>query len=282
MISVITPCKNIISEGREKFFRKMMITLHGQTYKDFEHIVVDGGSEDGTSDLLQEYVKSGDIDTLISEKDNNLYEAMNKGLKIARGEYIHIMNSDNYFAVENFFERSLNAIEKNKVDFTHADRIIVKKDGDSSSIKRGDERVSFFRMPFRYQTMLIKKEIYDQFGPLDERFEIASDYKFMLQMILAGKKGYYFPEVFIYSLDGGITKNRQKCIREVTQVLFESYGKKYNLTLEDCENIYKRTISSDLLKKIISNVKDERIIESLKYCYEQEKTNEIQETRKLH
>lgn len=271
MISVITPCKNVISEGREVFFRKMIITLRDQTYQNFEHILVDGGSEDGTTDLLEEYLNSGHIDTLISEKDNNLYEAINKGLKLAKGEYVYVMNTDNYFATEKFFKRSLEAIDKYEVDFTHADRIIVKRDGGPSSIKRGDERVAFFRMPFRWQTMLIKKEIYDEFGPFDERFEIASDYKFMLKMLLAGKRGYYFPEVFIYSLDGGITKDRQKCIAEVTQVLFECYGEKYGLTLDDCKNIYQKTISPDLFSKIISNVKDRRILESLRYCYEYEK-----------
>jgi glycosyltransferase len=271
MISVITPCKNVISEGREVFFRKIMALLCDQTYQDFEHILVDGGSEDGTTDLLKEYLKSGQIDTLISEKDNNLYEAINKGLKLVNGEYIYMMNTDDYFASKIFFEKSLKAMDKYKVDFTHADRVIVRRDNGSSYVKKGDERVAFFRMPFRWQTMLIKKEIYDEFGPFDERFEIASDYKFMLKMLLAGKKGYYFPEVFIYSLDGGITKDRQKCITEVTQVLFECYGEKYGLTLDDCKNIYQKTISPDLFSKIISNVKDGRILESLRYCYEYEK-----------
>lgn len=271
MISVITPCKNVISEGRENFFREMMITLRDQSYQDFEHILVDGGSEDGTADLLEEYVKSSHISTLISEKDNNLYEALNKGLKIAKGEYIYVMNTDNYFATEKFFERSLEAIEKQKVDYTHGDRIIVKRNGNPSSVKKGDLRVAFYRMPFRYQTMLIKKEVYDEFGPFDERFKIASDHKFMLKMILAGKKGHYFPESLIYSLDGGITMDRQTCINEVTQVLFECYGEKYGLTIDDCNHIYQRTISPDLFSKIISNVKDEKILESLKYGYEHEK-----------
>lgn len=271
MISIITPCKNIISEGRESFFRKMMDTLQAQTYQDFEHILVDSDSQDGTATLLDKYVKSRHITTLMSEKDNNLHEALNKGLEIAKGEYVYVMNTDNYFATENFFKKSLEALNKYEVDYTHGDRIIVKRDGGSSSVKKGDLRVAFYRMPFRYQTMIIKKEIYDTFGPFDERFKIASDYKFMLKMILAGKKGYYFPESFIYSLDGGITRDRQVCIDEVTQVLYECYGKKYDLTIDDCRNIYKRTISSDLFLKICSHIKNPQILESIKYGYENEK-----------
>ncbi len=271
MISVITPCKNIISGGRQSFFQKMVATLYKQTYQDFEHILVDGDSEDETADLLQKHLRNGHIDTLISEKDNNLYEAINKGLKIAKGEYIHVMTTDDYFATNGFFEKSLEAMEKYKVDFTHADRIIIKRDGGKPSIKRGDERTAFFRMPFRYQTMLIRKNIYDELGPFDEKFEIASDYKFMLKMLLADKKGYYFPKIFIHSLEGGVSANRQKCIKEVTQVLFECYGKKYSLTIKDCRNIYQKKISPDLFSKILSNVKDKRILESLKYCYEHER-----------
>jgi glycosyltransferase involved in cell wall biosynthesis len=247
-----------------------METLRSQSYQDFEHILVDGRSEDGTANLLQEYIESGHITTLISEKDNNLYEALNKGLKIAKGEYIYVMNTDDYFATEKFLERSLGAIKKYEVDYTHGDRIIVKRDGSPSSVKKGDLRVAFYRMPFRYQTMLIKKEIYDEFGPFDETFKIASDYKFMLKMILAGKKGYYFSESLIYSLDGGITMDRQTCINEVTKVLFDCYGKKYGLTMEDCNHIYQRTISANLFSKITLNVKDEKIFESLKYGYNHE------------
>jgi glycosyltransferase involved in cell wall biosynthesis len=269
MISIITPCKNIISEGRVEFFRKMMATLYEQTYQDFEHIVVDSDSKDGTAELLQEYVKLGQIDILISEKDNNLHEAMNKGLKLAKGEFIYIMNSDDYFATKLFFERSLDTIKKYNVDFTHADRIIVKRDGGASTIKKGDERVAFFRMPFRYQTMILKKELYDEFGPLDEKYKIASDYKFMMKMLLAGKKGHYFPEVFIYSLEGGITKDRDLCIQEVSQVLYECYGQKYGLTLEDCRNIYLRRINPKLFSKLLSNIKDKKIIDSLTYCYKE-------------
>ena len=274
MISIITPCKNLISEGRETFFRKMMESLKNQTYQDFEHILIDSNSQDGTADVLHEYVENGLINTYIQERDNNLHEAINKGLKLAKGEYIYVLNTDNYFAGHDFFERSLQAIEKYNASYTHADRIIEKRDGGKPSIKKGDLRVAFFRMPFRWQTMLIKKEIYDEFGPFDESYEIASDYKFMLKMILADKKGYYFPESFIYSLDGGITMDRQKCIDEVSKVLFECYGQKYNLTMQDCENIYKKTISPELYSKILSNVTDEKILNSLKYCYEHERASE--------
>ena len=92
MISVITPCKNIVSDGREPFFRKMFTSLFNQTYRDFEHIVIDGASTDGTLDLLQEYKHKRCINTLVSKKDRNVHEAMNRGIRLAQGKFIHVMN----------------------------------------------------------------------------------------------------------------------------------------------------------------------------------------------
>lgn len=254
------------------FFRRMMDALSEQTDQNYEHILVDSDSKDGTADLLAEYTKSGHIDTLISEKDHNLHEALNKGLALARGEYVYVMNTDNYFTTPKFFERSLAVLNKHDdLDFTHADRMIMRRDGGPSTVKKGDLHVAFFRMPFRWQTMIIRKKIYDRFGPLDERFKIAADYKFMLKMIMAGVKGHYFPEVFINSLDGGITQDRQKCINEVSCVLYECYGKKFGLDLKDCEAIYRKVITPDLYKKLLEKIKDEQIIKSLTYCYEHER-----------
>jgi phosphoribosylaminoimidazole-succinocarboxamide synthase len=265
MISIITPCKNIIADGREGFFRKMMLSLRQQTYQDFEHIVVDGGSQDGTLELLAEYPDL--MHTIISEKDRNLHQAVNKGLKLAKGDYIYIMNSDDYFATKYFFQQSLDAIVRHEVSFTHGDRAIVGRNGTSQQVKRGDERAAFFRMPFRWQTMLIKKEVYDEIGPFDESYEIASDYKFMMQMLLRQKKGHYFADTLIFSLDGGITANRKKCEDEVSAVLHETYGRRYGLSVEECLTIYRREITPDLFSKLLVQVTDDKIRDSLTYCY---------------
>jgi phosphoribosylaminoimidazole-succinocarboxamide synthase len=257
VISVITPLKEVIHQGREPFFRKMMDTLSEQTYQEFEHIVVDGGSRDGTLEMLEEYRDRGFITTLISDRDNNLHEALNKGLDISKGQFIHVMNSDNYFADKHFFQKSLQALKTNQVDYTHADRLILKRDGSPSTIKKGDERVAFFRMPFRWQTMLIRREVYEEIGPFDEKYTIASDYKL---------RGYYFPEIFIVSLDGGITADRHLCIEEVSQVLYEVYGEKYGFTIQDCKNIYLQKISPELISKININIPEKMIVDSLNYC----------------
>ncbi len=245
----------------------MMDSIDTQTYRDFEHIVIDGGSTDGTLGLLHEYQQKGRITALLSEPDKNLYQALNKGLRLSKGEYIHVMNSDDYLTDKNFFTFSLKIMNEAEVDFTHADKNIVTKEENFITIKKGDERNAFFRMPFRHQTMIVRSSVFDDIGPFDEQYEIASDYKFVLKMIMAGKKGLHIPQVLVCSREGGISSNRQKVIKEVTQVLYEAYGKKYGLSVEDCTDIYLRRISTTLFSKIKSNITDNRIVSSLSYCY---------------
>ncbi len=78
MITVITPSFEIIRDGRRGYFETMMESIHSQSYRAIEHIVIDGGSSDGTVELLDRYRAKGWIDTLVSEPDSGIYDAMNK------------------------------------------------------------------------------------------------------------------------------------------------------------------------------------------------------------
>ncbi|MCK4918720.1 MAG: glycosyltransferase [Candidatus Pacebacteria bacterium] len=269
MISVITPCLNICKNGRLEYFEKMMSSIHNQSWADFEHIVIDGGSTDGTIKILKQYQRKGWINYFVSERDSGLYSAMNKGLLASRGNYIHIMNTDDFFLDLDYFKRSIKVLQTKKFDFTHANRIIKSRYEKPDYTKKGDEKVAFFKMPFRHQTMIIKKNVFDEVGIFDENYQIAADYKFVLQMLLAGKKGYYFPETVLCSLDGGVSSNREKCVQEVSRVIYETYGQQNRLMLNDCKAIYLKKISQKLHSKILTNIKNKKIIDSLEICYNQ-------------
>ena len=263
MLSIITTCFNIIQNWRKERFEKMIESIQDQTYKDFEHIVIDWWSNDWTLDILKRYKKKWYITKLVSEKDNWVYEAMNKWIKLSKWKYINIMNTDDYFTDCNFFKDSIEILENSYFDFTHADRIIKSRENKSDTIKKWSEKTAFFRMPFRHQTMIVKKNIFDELWLFDEKLKIASDYKFVLKMLLSWKEWYYIPKIFVCSLDWWISSNRKLCIKEVSKVIYDSYGKLYNLNLTDCKNIYEQTISIWLLIKILLNIKDRKIKKSL-------------------
>lgn len=267
MISVITPCLNIISGGREDWFEKMMKSIHEQSYKNIEHIIIDGGSTDSTRALVEKYIEKGWVSHFQTQSGEGIYNAINDGLQLANGEYINIMNTDDYFTDEDFFMISVSKINNTKADFTHADRIIESKEDGSTYIKKGNEKTAFFRMPFRHQTMIVRREVFDEIGLFDENYKIASDYKYVLKMLLAGKKGLHIPKTFVYSLDGGVSSDRNLCIKEVSQVIYEVYGKKYGLTLNDCRDIYTKNVPLFLFLKIIAKIKNKIIRNSLIYGY---------------
>lgn len=266
MISVITPCYNLIKENRAAWFEKMMRSAHEQSYPDIEHIAVDDGSSDETAELLEKYRKDGWLDQVIKKEHVGIYHTMNQGLKTARGEYVNIMNTDDYILDNDFFKESIALLEKTGADFSHGDRIIKSREGLPDAKKKGDEKTAFFRMPFRHQTMIVRKKVFDEIGLFDENYRIASDYKWILKMLLSGKRGIYMPKTFICSLDGGASSNRQGCIDEVSRIIHETYGEKYGLSLEECRRIYSRKIKLPLMLKILSAVKDRRIKKSLLYC----------------
>jgi hypothetical protein len=116
-------------------------------------------------------------------------------------------------------------------------------------------------------SMVVKKDVFNELGLFDENYVIASDYKWVINMLLLNKKGFYLPRLIICSLDGGASSNREKCIEEVSEILFESYGKIYDLNLDECQKIYLRKISFSLLIRILFNIKNWKIKKSLIYCY---------------
>jgi len=267
MISVITPCYNLIKENRVAWFEKMMRSVHEQSYPDIEHIAIDDGSDDETMELLRRYQKNGWLNRIIQKNHVGIYHTMNQGLKTARGEYINIMNTDDYILDNNFFKESIVSLEKSGADFSHGDRIIKSPSGFPDAKKKGNEKTAFFRMPFRHQTMIVRKNIFDEIGLFDEKYKIASDYKWILKMLLSGKRGIYIPKTFICSLAGGASSNRQGCIDEVSQIIYEAYGEKYGLSPEECRQIYLRKIRLPLLLKILAAVQNNKIKRSLLYCY---------------
>ena len=96
-ISVITATFNLIKNGREAFFRQMVESVQRQTCRNVEHLIVDGGSSDGTVQMLEELASAGKI-RYISEPDKGIYDAMNKGAALAAGELITFLNSDDFSA----------------------------------------------------------------------------------------------------------------------------------------------------------------------------------------
>ena len=117
-ISVITVCLN-----SERTIERTIQSLLSQNQKDVEYIVIDGGSDDRTNEILDSYKEH--IDILVSEKDKGLYDALNKGIRLSNGEIIGILHSDDVYEHENVLSRITNTMSNNDIDMCFSDTLIV-------------------------------------------------------------------------------------------------------------------------------------------------------------
>jgi len=184
-----------------------------QSYKDVEYIIIDGDSTDNTLDIINEY--KGKIAKVISESDKGIYDAMNKGIKIATGDIIGMLNSDDFFTSNNIIERVVNAFEKNKsLDMIYGDIHFVSSQNLSRPIRYYSSKV-FYPALFRFGFMpahpscYIKKKCFEEYGLYSLDYKIAADYDLLIRYIYKAKINIkYLPIDFVTMRTGGAsTKN---------------------------------------------------------------------------
>jgi len=181
-----------------------------QTHSDVEHIIIDGGSTDGTVEVIKRY---GDkIAYWVSEHDLGIYDAMNKGIKVASGEVIGILNADDFYADVKVIENIVKAISENNVDSCYGDLVYVSRN-DVNRIVRYWKSGEFEKQKFEYgwmpphPTFFCKREIYDKYGHFNLEFPLAADYELMLRFLYKyGVTTMYIPKVLVKMRTGGTSR----------------------------------------------------------------------------
>lgn len=179
-ISIITVCYN-----SEKTLETTIESVINQTYKNIEYILVDGGSKDGTLSLIKKYEKN--ISKWVSEEDKGLYDAMNKGVSMATGEVLGLINSDDLFCDNKALEKVMNVFKNDdKLDSVYADLYYVAQNDTGKVVRRW---ITGKQKPFKYgwhpahPTFYIKKSVYDKYGLFDLSFKLAADFEIMLRFL---------------------------------------------------------------------------------------------------
>jgi len=209
-ISIITATFN-----SEKTIRSTLQSVDNQTYKNIEHIVIDGKSTDKTLEIV---AKFSSVSKVISEKDSGVYFALNKGIKKASGDVIGFLHADDFFANDLILEKIAEKFKDTNADILYADLDYVAFENQKKIIrhwKSGDfsfKKLKKGWMP-PHPTFYVKKSIYDRLGYFDTSFSIAADYDLMLRF-LSDKtlKVVYLPEVTVKMRVGGISNRNLKNI----------------------------------------------------------------------
>ena len=185
-------------------------SLLKQDYTDFEHIIVDGLSSDNTLEIVSSYedAYAGRL-RIISEKDNGLYDAMNKGIKNATGDIIGILNSDDILACPNALAIIAEKFKNQNCDAVYSDLMFMDAETMSKPVRKWISKTGNYKFGWHppHPTLYVKKEVYDNIGSFDLQFKIAADYDFMIRLMKSSKKLEYIPKTLVYMRAGGVSTN---------------------------------------------------------------------------
>lgn len=200
--------------------RDTITSVLSQTYRDIEYIVIDGLSKDNTVEVIKEYEPQFDGNIRwVSEKDSGLYDAMNKGFRMATGDVIGIINSDDLIAEPTAIEKVMKCFEAdNSIDAVYADLYYVAQNDTSKIVrhwKSGKQRSFAKGWHPAHPTFYVKREVYQKYGLFDLDFKFAADFELMLRLIEKEHiKLHYLPEPLVRMRLGGTTSKNLGNIRK--------------------------------------------------------------------
>lgn len=201
-ISIITPAYNA-----GKTINKTIESIIAQNYQDLEYIIIDNLSSDNTKDIISKHQDRLKIN-FVSEKDNGIYDAMNKGLRIATGEVVGILNADDFYDSKRVLEIVAKSFEDPSVDIVYGDVKYFSK--DENKIKRywkgggfNDEKINNgWTIP--HPTLFVRRKIYEEYGFFNTTLKIAADYEFILRILKKHKvKAKYSSEIIVKMYNSG-------------------------------------------------------------------------------
>ena len=223
-----------------------------QTYKDYEYLIIDGASKDNTLAIVREYEPKfeGRL-KYVSEPDNGIYDAMNKGIKMSTGDVVGLLNSDDFYTTNDALEKIADAFKNHDVDATYGDIHFVN-DEDLSKMVRYYSSSVFKRAFMRFGLMpahpsfYCKKSVYEKYGNFDTSYRIAADFENLLRLIFVNRiKTLYIAKDFVTMRTGGAStaglSSRKQIMREHLRAMKKNgvYSNFFLLSLRYFYKIYE-------------------------------------------
>lgn len=204
-ISIIT-----VTYNSAKTISDTLKSISSQDYTDIEHIIVDGNSQDETLQLVREFTH---VSKVISEKDDGIYHAMNKGIKMATGDVIGILNSDDVYARTDVLSKIANLFADKNIKASYGDLQYVKATDMTKVVrswKSGKFKPSYFYFGWMppHPTFFVRKEVYEKVGLFNTSLKSAADYELMLRILFKNQfQAAYLPEILVKMRTGGVSNS---------------------------------------------------------------------------
>lgn len=211
LVSIITGTYNSAS-----FVVDCVQSVHKQDYGNIEHVIIDGASKDETVTIIKNTPNR--IGQLVSEKDNGIYDAMNKGLKTASGEILGILNSDDFYNSNEVISNVVDAFKDPHIDCVYGDLLYVEQDNTDKIVRKwitGSYETGSFQKGWHpaHPSFFVRKSVYEKYGYFNLSLDLAADFELMLRFIEKYKiKGRYLPFPMVRMRLGGATNKSIKNI----------------------------------------------------------------------
>lgn len=246
-ISVITVCKNAVGSIEDTI--KSVIN---QSYKNVEHIVIDGASTDGTVNVLDSYKEK--LTYILSEPDNGIYDAMNKGINKADGDFLIFLNANDTFYNDNVLENVACFLSLNpEVNLAFGNVNYIDESKVSSEIKVYDDVKNIFyfsKNNICHQSIFYNKKLFEKYGLYSNQYEIYSDWDFNTNCLVKNKEACLYLDLCISNFQLGGKSSDPKCFKlynEEKNIIVKNYYK--NISLFICIDSFLKKILTKTYKK---------------------------------
>lgn len=252
-ISIVTTVRNGILT-----IERTIQSVLNQSYRNIQYIIIDGGSTDGTIEVIKKYESK--IDVWISEPDSGIYDGFNKGISRANGQYVCILNSDDFlyaYTIERLVKNIPHQGFEGKLPIIHANMSLIMKTGHEISVYRHNHNAyknRFYSMPVNHPATFVPLSVYEQIGNFDSSFRIAGDYDFILRAFRRGIKFLHIDETLVCMQTGGASSLRnaytlsherfQARVRNGGGLLFSSlllFGDYFIFTLRKLKRVFVKS-----------------------------------------
>ena len=206
-VSIITVVRNAVETIQDT-----ISSVASQNYNNIEHIIIDGASTDGTLEVIRQHQDK--LSCVLSEPDRGIYDAMNKGIKVAHGDFLGFLNSDDIYANDKVISKIVGIMKKQKVDAVYGDLVYVSPNNLQRVLRHynsgwfNSNMIAKGYMP-AHPTLFLSNRVYKQYGYYKIDYSIAADFEFVARVFGKGDISYYYlPEVMVKMRQGGVsTKN---------------------------------------------------------------------------